>query len=324
MSVRFSFHAEKHVRALPQRPRAVLRGDRIAVFSPSSPANRDRTQKGTEELARLGFSVEPPRCSQTDGYFAASADARRQELLEALQRTDIAALFALRGGYGANYLLDGLDPKDLSIPKATVGFSDLTTLQIFLWQQSGWITFYGPMIAAGLDCGAAAPNGYDPDSLRNALQRTEGPWSIPLGGEVLSAGNAEGRLLGGAMTLVEATLGTPWELNTEDSILLLEDRAMKPYQVDRVLMHLKQAGKFKNVRGLILGEFPECDPPVAGSPTVRDVCERILSPLGIPIVFGAAVGHTTRPMLTIPLGVRAQLRAEGEGVLEILEPAVTA
>jgi muramoyltetrapeptide carboxypeptidase len=129
-------------------------------------------------------------------------------------------------------------------------------------------------------------------------------------------------LLGGAMTLVEATIGTPWELDTRDAILVLEDRAMKPYQVDRVLMHLKQAGRLAGVRGFVLGEFPECDPPVAGSPSVRDVCTRILGGLGVPIVFGAPVGHTERPMLTLPLGVRARLSAEGEGVLEILEPAV--
>ena len=125
------------------------------------------------------------------------------------------------------------------------------------------------------------------------------------------------------MTLVEATIGTPWELDTRDAILVLEDRAMKPYQIDRVLMHFKQAGRLKEVRGIVLGDFPECEPPVAGSPTVRDVCARILGDLRVPIVFGAPIGHTLRPMLTLPLGVQARLRAEGEGVLEILEPAVT-
>ena len=137
-------------------------------------------------------------------------------------------------------------------------------------------------------------------------------------------GKATGRVLGGCMTLVEATIGTPWELDTKDSILVLEDRAMKPYQVDRVLRHLKQAGKFEGVRGIVLGEFPESEPTVAGSPTVREVCARILRPLGVPLVFGAPVGHTPRPMLTVPLGIEAKLDAEGEGTLEFLEPAVVA
>jgi muramoyltetrapeptide carboxypeptidase len=97
---------------------------------------------------------------------------------------------------------------------------------------------------------------------------------------------------------------------------------MKPWQVDRALMHLKQAGKFQGVRGIVLGDFPECEPPVPNSPTVREVCQRILTPLGVPIIFGAPVGHTPRPILTVPLGVKARLVAKGEGVLEILESAV--
>ena len=97
---------------------------------------------------------------------------------------------------------------------------------------------------------------------------------------------------------------------------------MRPYQVDRALMHLKQGGKFDGVKGIVLGEFPDGEPSVSGSPPVHDVCERILRPLGVPIVFGAAVGHTQRAMLTLPLGVRARLRADGEGRLEILEAAV--
>jgi muramoyltetrapeptide carboxypeptidase len=137
-------------------------------------------------------------------------------------------------------------------------------------------------------------------------------------------GKATGRVLGGCMTLLEATIGTPWELDTKDSILVMEDRAMKPYQVDRVLMHLKQAGKFEGVRGIVLGDFPESDPAVAGAPTVKEICARILRPLGVPIVFGAPIGHTMRPMVTIPLGINARLDADGEGTLEFLESAVVA
>jgi muramoyltetrapeptide carboxypeptidase len=124
------------------------------------------------------------------------------------------------------------------------------------------------------------------------------------------------------LTLVETAIGTQWDLQTDDAILVLEDRGMKPWQVDRGLMHLKQAGKFANVRGIVLGDFPECDAPVAGSSTVRDVCRRILGPLGVPTIFGAPIGHTMRPMLTVPLGVQARLSAKQAGVLEILEPAV--
>jgi muramoyltetrapeptide carboxypeptidase len=97
---------------------------------------------------------------------------------------------------------------------------------------------------------------------------------------------------------------------------------MKPYQIDRVLMHLKHAGKLCKIRGVVLGDFPDCEPPVVGSPSVRDICGRILTPLGIPILYGAPIGHTARSVLTIALGVGARLNAEGSGTLEILEPAV--
>jgi muramoyltetrapeptide carboxypeptidase len=168
------------------------------------------------------------------------------------------------------------------------------------------------------------PRGYDENSFLQAIRRTESGWKLRLQGEPVLAGEAVGRVLGGCMTLVEASIGTPWELDTKDSILILEDRAMKPYQVDRVLMHLRQAGKFEGVRGMVLGEFPESDPSVPGSPSVREVCARILRPLGVPLIFGAPVGHTPRPMLTIPLGIKARLDAAGEGTLDFLEPAVLA
>ena len=307
-----------------RKPKALRAGDRVAVFAPASPANEVKMKAGLAELARLGFVTESPSRNSAEGYFAASAKGRRAEFLSMLAERDVDALIGLRGGYGSNYLLDDQLVEKLEDPKCLLGFSDLSSLQIFLWQRRRWVTFYGPMVAAGFDAGPGAPGGYDEESFRAAVSRVDKGWTIALRGESLVPGDAQGRLLGGAMTLVEATIGTPWELDTRDAILVLEDRAMKPYQIDRVLMHFKQAGKFEGVRGIVLGDFPECEPPVAGSPTVRDVCARILSELGVPIVFGAPVGHTARPMLTLPLGVQARLRASGEGMLEILEPAVLA
>jgi muramoyltetrapeptide carboxypeptidase len=262
--------------------------------------------------------------SKADGSFAGPALERMNGFVSGIQSDQIDGLMALRGGYGSNYLMDFELEKSLDKLKSVIGFSDLTTLQIYLWQKCGWVTFYGPMVAAGINAGAGATKGYDENSLLQAIGRAESGWKLRLKGEPVLAGQAIGRVLGGCMTLVEATIGTPWELDTRDSILLLEDRAIKPYQVDRVLMHLKQAGKFEGVKGIVLGEFPDSAPAVAGAPSIRDVCARILRPLGIPIVFGAPVGHTARPMLTVPLGINARLDAEGEGTLEFLEPAVGA
>jgi muramoyltetrapeptide carboxypeptidase len=310
-------------RAAVRKPKALERGARVAVFAPASPGSDAKVAAGVAELKRLGFAAELPAAQRPEGYFAASAEARRVEFVRLLGDAKVDGLVGLRGGYGSNYLLDAKLASAAGEPKAVIGFSDLSSLQIFLWQKCRWVTFYGPMAAAGLAAGAGAANGYDEASLLNAVRNTDGGWAIPLRGEALVGGEAEGRLLGGAMTMVEATFGTPWELDTRGAILVLEDRGMKPYQVDRVLMHFQQAGKLDGVKGIVLGDFPECDPPVAGSPTVRDVCARILGPLGVPVVFGAPVGHTIQPMLTIPLGVNSRLRSQGDGTLEILEAAVT-
>jgi muramoyltetrapeptide carboxypeptidase len=307
--------------AAVQKPKTLRRGSRFAVVAPASPGKSDRVAAGQKELERLGFSVMLPENFPPDGYFASPANLRYSEFLNALADPASDALIATRGGYGSVYLLEQGLPKSLPL-KPLIGFSDITTLQIYLWRAHRWTGFYGPMLAAGLDHGPGAPGGYDEASFRNALTKTSGSWTIPLQGEILQPGSAEGIVLGGAMTLLEATIGTPWELDTDGAILILEDRAMKPYQIDRVLMHLKHAGKLSKIHGLILGDFPDCEPPVPGSPSVRDVCARMLAPLGIPIVYGAPIGHTARSILTMPLGVRARLNAEGSGTLEILEPAV--
>ena len=288
---------------------------------------------GCDELAALGFAptFDPKIALAHDGFFAGSHPDRYSALREALADPSIRAIFCARGGYGSNYLLECLSSAP-SEPKIIVGASDVTSLQVFLWQKLRWVTFYGPMVAMNLNRGAGEPHGYDRASLVSAVTETRKGWSLDLHGETVAPGSSEGVLLGGCLTLIETTLGTPWELDTSGAILVIEDRGMKPYQVDRALMHLKQAGKFDALAGIVLGDFPESEGPT-GSETVRDVVRRILLPIGdklrgIPIVWGAPIGHTSRAMLTIPLGIRARVSAAGVGSgstkLETLEPACVA
>jgi len=305
----------------PLKPPALRNGDPIRIVSLASPVEEDRLRKGCDELDRLGYE---PKCDRDsvlacDGFFAGSTAARIAALKEALSETSTRAVICSRGGYGSNYLLEGLSVA-LTSPKLFIGYSDVTSLQIFLLQIFRWVTLYGPMIAVGLDKGADAPEGYDRESLLRAITETKQGWAMDLKADVLSPGVAEGTLLGGCLTMIETSLGTPWELDTHGAILILEDRAMKPWQVDRALMHLKQAGKFRSVVSVILGEFPESAAP-AGSETVKEVARRILGPLGIPVVWGAPIGHCSRPMLTMPIGVRTRLSADGGTRLDILEPA---
>ena len=323
-------HTEVRKSIAPVKPRALGRNSRVGIFAPASPAEEARVVQGLAELRSLGFVPEENFPRDTQAYFSASTETRLNHFLSLLNSSpDIAALIATRGGYGSNYILECGGSTSLlrrmtppPAPKCIVGYSDLTSLQIFLWQTFRWVSFYGPMVAAGFDAGANTAKGYDRSYFEAAVLGTATSWKVDLQGEAISQGTTEGVVLGGCLTLVETTLGTPWELDTTDCILLLEDRGMKPWQIDRALMHLIQAGKLRDVQGIVLGDFPDCDPPVAGSPTAKDICVRILSPLGIPILYGAPVGHTARPMLTVPLGIRAKLTAEGSGVLEFLEAAV--
>jgi muramoyltetrapeptide carboxypeptidase len=311
--------------AQPLKPPALRPGDAIRVLSLASPVQEDRLEKGCRELARLGYSLkfDRDRVLARDGFFAGSASDRAAALLESLADPAIRAVFCTRGGYGSTYLLENLRLSGAA-PKILIGYSDLSSLQIFLWQTLRWVTFYGPMVASGLDRGADAAEGYSLDSFIRALTETKSGWTVNLLGESLAPGTAEGTLLGGCLTLVETTLGTPWELATPGAILLLEDLALKPYQLDRSLMHLKQAGKFRGVAGIILGEFPQFTSS-AEDKAMREVARRILQPLGVPVVWGAPIGHTRRPMLTLPLGASARLVApaasDAPPTLDILEPA---
>ena len=312
---------KRHIPKL-QKPKALRKGSRLGIVSPSSPAEATAIAAGVAELRRLGFQVEEPVPLEPQGYFAASHNERLQQFCKAVHDKHVDGVIAARGGYGANYLIEFKLGMRLQGPKCMVGFSDFNIIQLLMAEVRGWAGFYGPMIATGFNHGADRPSGYDLVSFLQAVSETKSKWKIPLRGQALASGAASGRLVGGCLTMIQTALGTGFEPNTSGGILVLEDRGMKPYQVDRALRHLYQAGLFAKVQGILLGDFPDCDPPSSGSPIVPEICAEILGPLEVPIVYGSPIGHTNRPMLTIPLGVRAKLVAKGEGTLEILEPAV--
>src|SRR5256885_7076295 len=313
------------VRAIWQsvKPAAVRKGSRVGIFAPASPAEETRVQRGLEEIRNLGFDQQDGFSRQSQAYFSASTASRLKDFRTLLHDPEISALIALRGGYGSNYMLDELCAEHSLPPKCIVGYSDVTSLQILLWQKFHWTSLYGPMVAAGLDAGADAPRGYDRPSFESAISGSSPAWKLNLQGESILGGFAEGIVLGGCMNLIETSLGAPWALDTTGGILLLEDRGMKPWQIDRTPMHLMQAGENSGVVGVVFGGFSDCGPPLRGSPRAQKVCERILKPLAIPIVYGAAVGPTPRPPLTVPLGIPPPPSAPGSGTLEFLETPVS-
>jgi muramoyltetrapeptide carboxypeptidase len=240
-------------------------------------------------------------------------------LLQALLDPAVKAIFCGRGGYGVSRLLEHAQPSDLKRrPKIIVGFSDITLLHLAC-QKAGLVSFWGPMPAT-----TAGLTPYSLAWLRRALEPTRPVGRIPLAGPVVRPGRAEGRLTGGTLTLLAASLGTPYAVETRDRIVFLEDIGEEPYRVDRMLTHLLAAGRLRDAAGIVLGRFVKCAPKDASlrpSLTLRQIFADRLGTLGIPVVSGLPVGHIPN-QVTLPYGITARLDATRKS-LEILEPAVS-
>jgi muramoyltetrapeptide carboxypeptidase len=307
------------------KPPALRAGDTVGIVAPASNLKRELLDKGCAGLRQLGYTpIYSDSILQQEGYFAGSVERRARELEEMFVREDIKAILCARGGYGANYLLGALDPaKIVAHPKIFVGYSDITTLLTCFADSAGFVTFHGPMVTKDF----AVADGVDLASWEAATRGLSGwetgsePGSVVEG---LADGTAEGILYGGCLSLLVASLGTPHEIRTAGTILFMEDVNAKPYQVDRMLMQLKLAGKLNGVQGLVFGEMLDCLQSNSQGYTLQQVVLRIVGELGIPIAYGLRSGHVTRKNITLPIGVRARLSVNGSAVqLKILEAATT-
>ena len=304
------------------KPPALHPGDRIGVVAPASNVKRAELEAGCEALRRAGY--EPfylDSILDHDLYFAGSIPRRIREMEEMFARDDIRAILCARGGYGANYLLNQLDlSKIKSHPKIFVGYSDITSLLTHFLDKAGLVTFHGPMAAKDW----SRENGVDLASWESALSQTAA-WEVKLnnGAVALADGEAEGTLYGGCLSLLVASLGTPYEIKTAGTVLFVEDIAAKPYQVDRMLMQLKLGGHLKNVRGIVFGEMVDCLQSAHQDYTLPEVITRIVGDLNVPVAYGVTSGHVSSGNITLPFGVRSALWVgNGEVRLRILESAV--
>jgi muramoyltetrapeptide carboxypeptidase len=308
------------------KPPALRPGDNIGIVAPASYFRRQDFDDGCEALRQMGYKpVYDESILDRDIYFAGSVERRARELENMFQRDDVKAIVCARGGYGSNYLLPALDVSKISSkPKAFIGYSDNTTLQTYFCDAAGIVTFHGPMVAKDF----ARPDGIDVDSWQAALGGREN-WRFNFdsnsGVKPLAQGSAEGVLYGGCLSMLVESLGTPYEIRTEGTILFIEDVATKPYQVDRMLMHLKLAGKLDGVRGLIFGEMLDCVQAPGQGYTLEEVVMRVVGDLRVPVAYGLRSGHVSSHNITLPIGVSAVLNVGSSGVtLEILEPATAA
>jgi muramoyltetrapeptide carboxypeptidase len=309
------------------KPRALRRGDKVGIVAPASNLKREMLDAGCEGLRRVGY--EPfyfESILERDLYFAGSAERRARELEQMFLRDDIRAIVCARGGYGSNYLLPARDSNTIDLktiakhPKIFVGYSDLTTLLSTFTDSANFVTFHGPMVAKDF----AVADGVDRASWEHALSGAA-EWEIGegSGAKPLVAGEAEGILYGGCLSILVAALGTPYDIHTEGTILFMEDLAAKPYQIDRMLMQLRLAGKLKDVRGIVFGEMLDCQQSPTQDYSLEEVVLRVVGDLGIPVAFGLRSGHVSRANITLPIGVRARLEVGGDVKLKILESATT-
>lgn len=308
------------------KPPALRPGDTVGIVAPASNVKRGDLEAGCKALRNAGY--QPfyfDSILDQDLYFAGSAERRARELEQMFARDDVRVVLCARGGYGANYLLEAVNLEAIkSHPKIFVGYSDLTTLLTYFADAAGLITFHGPMVAKDW----AHEDGIDFYSWQAALTETK-PWEPFLGAgsgaKGLVDGKAEGILYGGCLSILVASLGTPYEIRTEGTILFLEDLAAKPFQIDRMLMQLKLAGKLKGVRGIVFGEMKECVQTANQGYTLEEVALRVVGKLGVPVAYGVRSGHVTAGNITLPIGARAEVNVRGGQVnLKILEGAVTA
>ena len=303
-----SFKAHSAVPALPA-------GGVIALIAPAGPAELD-LNLATQWMHARGYQLRVyPGVRQRDGYLAGSDAERLRDLHDAFADDSVDAIFCLRGGYGCPRLLDGIDFELLrGHPKPFVGYSDITALHLAITRYAGFVTFHGPMLNADLLGNKQAPtessllhmlSGQQPPTL-------EHPLAYPL--TTIASGCASGRLLGGNLSMICAVMGTAFELDGEGIILFIEDVNEPLYRVDRLLTHLRLAGKLDKVRGVLVGDVAGVD--------VRAL-ERLLTQelggLGIPVLAGWRSGHCD-PNLTLPMG--AQVRLDADRQLLVLEQAV--
>ena len=303
----------------------VVNGAGVNVIAPAASAKLDRAERGMKRLRALGFSPSLGHHAFQKGplYFAGTTAQRLDDLHEAFADPETSMIACLRGGYGSNYLLDQLN-LDLirQHPKPFFAYSDFTGIQLRMLDQLGLPAFHGPMVAADfyLDDGVHLP------SLQSALAGEPYNLGPAEGLRILRHGKkqskADGVLYGGCLSILVSLLGTPFEPQTEGKLLFLEDTGAKPYQIDRMLWQLRQAGKLAGVRGIIFGEMLDCVSPGASPNLLEEVILRVFDDFDGPIAIGLRSGHVSRSNVTLTFGVEAELTVANEATLNLLQPAV--
>ena len=306
------------------KPKALKKGDTIGLIAPSSPTDKiENVEKSINVLKGQGFNVVVGEsCYQRYGYLSGSDEVRANDMNKMFKDKNIDAVFCLRGGYGTPRILDLLDYEEIkNNPKLFIGYSDITALHIVLSNNCNMVTFHGPMATSDM---IDDFDDFSRQCYMKAITSTEplGFIKNPDGVEIKSLvkGFAKGKIIGGNLALLTATIGTPYEVDTKGKLFFIEEVEEFTYRVDRMLTQLKLAGKFNDCTGIILGDFKDCNPQTPDDLTLSQVFDDIIVPAGKPTIYNLKAGHCNTKV-TIPFGVDAELDADN-CTLNITEAAL--
>lgn len=299
------------------KPKPLQIGDKVGIIAPASPIDINLINKCIDSLSSLGLDVKVGEsCTSEYGFLSGTDEIRAKDVNLMFADKSIKGIFALRGGYGCARLLNFIDFKLIKKnPKIFIGYSDITALHIAINQKSNLITYHGPMIASELIKGLDDySNNYYKKFIFNYYNNEEilNPEGINL--EVINTGITSGKLIGGNLSLISSSLGTDYEIDTKNKILFIEEIDESPYKIDRMFTQLKQARKFKDANGIILGSFNNCEAKDnKKSLSLKEVFNEILLPLNKPIISNLVCGHCM-PTLTLPLGAKILLDANNKKI----------
>lgn len=308
------------------KPQALHKGDTIGVISPGSPLHdSDRYDRIVKKIRRLGYNVkEGPHARDVYGYLAGSDEHRAADLNAMFADNSVDAILPFRGGWGSNRILDRIDFEIIrNNPKILIGFSDITSLLLAIYTKADMVTFHGPV-------GKSDWSNYTKNNLFKVVSETL-PHTVKQPDESLCAncnsfnciagGKAEGRLLGGNLSVLTAMMGSEYLPDWRDNILFIEDVGEKIYSIDRMLTELKLTGVLQQISGFIFGQCTNCRRSATHSLSLTQVLEDHIKPLGIPAFSGAMFGHISQ-MITLPVGLPAQIDS-ADGTIFLNESAVS-
>lgn len=312
------------------KPKALTPGAKVAIVAPSTPTDPARLQQAAATFRNLGLEpVIYPSCHKSHGHLAGLDQERAQDINDAFADSGIKGIICMKGGAGAYRLLPLLDYDIIRAnPKVFIGYSDITALHMAINKLCRMVTYHGPMLASDLFLGENSLEPYTLASYKQALfgQEATGRLDNPPGEKlgVLVEGTAQGELIGGNLSLLTSTLGSPWELDARDKILFIEEVGEAAYKVDRMLNSLALAGKFQDCAGVILGTWSKCEVSKKGDYDGYDlplqtIFEEIILPFGKPTIQNLQAGHNY-PAPTLAFGTKVRIDTVGPEIT-FLEPA---